>query len=50
MEYNRIHYKVFKLINGEYKWKITFYTYHEAYRYTQTYKGVYKIDKEESVD
>jgi hypothetical protein len=50
MEYNRMHYKVFKLIKGKYEYKATFYTHHEAYRYTQTHQGVYIIEKEMSVD
>ena len=31
MEYNRIHYKVFRQVKGNWKWIKSFYNYREAY-------------------
>ena len=50
MEYNQIHYKVFRQVKGSWKWITTFYNYREAYLYIQSRTGVYQIIEEESVD
>jgi hypothetical protein len=50
MEYNITMYKVFKEVNGSYKFQAWFYTMSEAHTFINKKKGIYKIFIEKSVD
>jgi hypothetical protein len=50
MEYNITMYKVFKELNGSYKFQAWFYTMSEAVSFINKKKGNFKIQVEQSVD